>query len=362
MNRTPLYDVHVALGARMVPFAGWEMPVQYSGALEEHETVRTTAGLFDIDHMGQVIVEGPDAFTFLQRMVTSDVTSLAEWEAGYSILCYADGGTVDDIFIYKMPEHYFLAVNASNLAKDVLWLRTHAADYNVTVTDISVETFMMALQGPKAQEILQPLTDADLASLRFHFSTRADVAGIPTLIGNTGYTGEYGYELFFPANEAVKMWKAIMEAGRPHGLKPIGLAARDSLRFEPCLPLYGHELSKTLAPVEAGLTFAVKFDKGSFVGRDALLKQKLEGPARKLVGIEMVDKGVPREHYSIRVEDSEGVVTSGMFAPTLNAYLAMALLPVEYAKLDQEVEVLIRDKPKRAKVVKRPFYTPAYRR
>jgi aminomethyltransferase len=346
----------------MVPFAGWEMPVQYSGALEEHETVRKAAGLFDIDHMGQVIVEGRDAFTFLQWVVTSDVTSLADWEAGYSMLCYADGGVVDDIFIYNLPEHYFLAVNASNLAKDVLWLKTHAADFDVTVTDVSVETFMMALQGPKAQEILQPLTHADLKKLHFHFSTRADVAGIRTLIGSTGYTGEYGYELFFPADKAEKMWQAIMEAGRPHGLKPIGLAARDSLRFEPCLPLYGHELSQTLGPVEAGLTFAVAFDKGAFMGRDALLKQKLEGPARKLVGIEMIDKGVPREHYPIRVDGAEGIVTSGMFAPTLDAYLAMALLPAEYAKRDQEVEVLIRDKPKRAKVVKRPFYTPAYRR
>jgi aminomethyltransferase len=346
----------------MVPFAGWEMPVQYSGALEEHETVRKAAGLFDIDHMGQVIVEGRDAFTFLQWVVTSDVTSLADWEAGYSMLCYADGGVVDDIFIYNLPEHYFLAVNASNLAKDVLWLKTHAADFDVTVTDVSVETFMMALQGPKAQEILQPLTHADLKKLHFHFSTRADVAGIRTLIGSTGYTGEYGYELFFPADKAEKMWQAIMEAGRPHGLKPIGLAARDSLRFEPCLPLYGHELSQTLGPVEAGLTFAVAFDKGAFMGRDALLKQKLEGPARKLVGIEMIDKGVPREHYPIRVDGAEGIVTSGMFAPTLDAYLAMALLPAEYAKRDQEVEVLIRDKPKRAKVVKRPFYIPAYRR
>ena len=362
MNRTPLYDTHVSLGARMVPFAGWEMPVQYSGALEEHEAVRTAAGLFDIDHMGQIIVEGPDAFKFLQRTVTSDVKSLAQWEAGYSILCYADGGAVDDIFIYNLPEHYFLAVNASNLAKDAFWLSSHAADYNVTVTNISTETFMMALQGPKAQAILQTLTDANLASLRFHFSTRANVAGVPTLIGNTGYTGEYGYELFFPADKAEKVWNAILDAGRPQGLKPIGLAARDSLRFEPCLPLYGHELSPTLGPIESGLSFAVRFDKGDFVGRAALLKQKLEGPARKLVGIEMVDKGVAREHYPIRVGEAEGVVTSGMFAPTVKSYVAMALLPAEYAKLGQEVEVIIRDKPKRAKVIKRPFYTPAYRR
>lgn len=362
LNRTQLYDSHVALGARMVPFAGWEMPVQYSGALEEHKTVREAAGLFDIDHMGQITVEGPEAFEFVQRMVTSDIGALSQWEAGYGLLCYADGGVVDDIFVYNVPEYLFLAVNAANLKKEVLWLRTHAVGYDVVITDISEETYMLAIQGPKTQEILQQVTDVDLAGVQFHFSTRGNVAGVPTLIGTTGYTGEYGYELFFPANKAVVVWNALLEAGGPHGLKPIGLAARDSLRFEPCIPLYGHELGPTRGPMEAGLSWAVKFDKGDFVGRDALLKQKLEGPARKLVGLEMIDKGVPREHYPVRVEGLEGVVTSGMYAPTLDIYCAMALLPTELADIGREVEVLIRDKPKRARIVKKPFYVPAYRR
>ncbi len=362
MQRTPLYDTHVKLGARMVPFAGYEMPVQYDSPLEEHAAVRSAAGLFDIDHMGQLIVEGPDAFAFLQYMVTSDVGELAEWEAGYSLLCYDDGGTVDDIFIYHLPEHFYVVVNAANLKKDVRWLQAHTPGFDVTVTNVSDETYMLAFQGPKAQEVLQSITDADLGAVGFHFSTRARVAGVDCLIGNTGYTGEWGYELFFPATEAETVWNAILEAGEPHGVKPIGLAARDSLRFEPCLPLYGHELSKDISPLEAGLGFAVKTGKGDFVGRDALLKQRLEGPARKLVCLEMVDKGVPREHYAVEIDGEEGFVTSGMFSPTTESYAAMALVPRELAEMDKEVDVIIRGKAKKARIVKRPFYTPAYRR
>jgi aminomethyltransferase len=362
VNRTQLYETHVGLGARMVPFAGWEMPVQYAGPLEEHATVRSAAGLFDIDHMGQVIVEGPDAGAFLQYVVTSDVGDLAEWEAGYSLLCYADGGAVDDIFIYNLPEHYYVVVNAANLHKDVKWLQAHTPGFDVSVTDVSVETYMLAFQGPKAQEVLQTICDADLGKVDYHFSTRGKVAGVEALIGSTGYTGEYGYELFFDANQAVKVWNAILEAGEPHGVKPIGLAARDSLRFEPCLPLYGHELSPTISPLEAGLGFAVKTGKGDFVGRDALLKLRLESPPRRLACIEMVDRGVPREHYEVVIDGQHGHVTSGMYAPTVDAYVAMALIPRPLYEMGKELDVLIRGKPKKARIVKRPFYQPAYRR
>lgn len=362
MNRTNLYEAHVALGARMVPFAGWEMPVQYTSPLEEHAAVRSAAGLFDIDHMGQVIVKGPDAHDFLQYMVTSDVDDLAEWEAGYSLLCYADGGVVDDIFIYNTPEYYYVVINASNRHKDVKWLKSHAAEFDVSITDVSDETYMLAFQGPKAQEVLQTLTDVDLGSVAFHFSTFGSVAGVNCFIGNTGYTGEYGYELFFDAEQAVKVWSAILEAGEPHGVKPIGLAARDSLRFEPCLPLYGHELSPDISPLEAGLGFAVKTGKGDFIGRDALLKQRLEGPPRRSVCLEMVDKGVPREHYEVVIDGQPGMVTTGMFAPTAEAYAAMALIPRHLYEMGKEVDVMIRGKAKKAKIVKRPFYVPAYRR
>ncbi|MEJ2150558.1 MAG: glycine cleavage system aminomethyltransferase GcvT, partial [Chloroflexota bacterium] len=215
MKRTRLFDTHVALGARMVPFAGWEMPVQYGSPLEEHATVRTAAGLFDIDHMGQVIVEGPEALEFLQYVATSDVSALDEWDAAYSLLCYEDGGTVDDIFIYRLPEHYYVVVNASNLAKDVKWLQAHTPGFEVTISDVSEATYMLAFQGPKAQAVLQTLCSADLGQMAFHTSTRAQVAGVECLIGSTGYTGEYGYELFFDANQAVKVWNAILEAGAP---------------------------------------------------------------------------------------------------------------------------------------------------
>jgi aminomethyltransferase len=358
MNRTQLYEAHLALGARMVPFAGWEMPVQYGSPLEEHAAVRSSAGLFDIDHMGQVIVEGPDALDYLQYLTPNDVSALAEWEAHYNLLCYADGGTVDDIFIYRLPEHYYVVVNASNLAKDVKWMKAHTAGFDVTVTDVSIETYMLALQGPKAQQILQTLCDADLNQVDFHFSTRGKVAGVDALIGSTGYTGEYGFELFFDANQALTVWNAILDAGA----KPIGLAARDSLRFEPCLPLYGHELSPTITPLDAGLGFAVKTDKGDFIGKDALLKQRLEKPARRLVCLEMVDRGVPREGYPVLVDGEPGVVTTGMFAPTVESYAAMALILRHLYELDKTVEIVIRGKPKKAKIVRRPFYIAAYRR
>ena len=362
LKRTSLFDTHVAMGARMVPFAGWEMPVQYTSPLAEHAAVRTSAGLFDIDHMGQVIVEGPDALDYLQYVTPTELSGLKEWEATYSLLCYADGGTVDDIFIYRLPEHYYVVVNASNLAKDLKWMQAHTPGFDVKVIDVSTETHMLAFQGPKAQEVLQTLCDADLGKVEFHFSTRGKVAGVDALIGATGYTGEYGFELFFDTRQAVKVWNAILEAGEPQGVKAIGLAARDSLRFEPCLPLYGHELSPDISPLEVGLGIFVKTDKGDFLGKEALLKQRLESPARKLVCIEMVDKGVPREHYEVVIEGQHGTVTTGMFAPTVESYAAMALIPASLAQPDRELEVVIRDQPKKARIVKRPFYIPAYRR
>jgi aminomethyltransferase len=362
LNRTRLYDTHVSMGARMVPFAGWEMPVQYTSPLEEHAVVRSSAGLFDIDHMGQIIIEGPDARDYLQYVIPADITAVKEWGSIYSFLCYADGGVVDDVFIYHLPEHYYVVVNAANLAKDLKWLQAHTPGFDVKITDVSTQTHMLAFQGPRAQEVLQTLCDVDLGGVAFHSAIRGQVAGVDALIGSTGYTGEYGYELFFDTDQAVKVWNAILEAGRSYGVRPIGLAARDSLRFEPCLPLYGHELSPTISPLEAGLGIFVKTDKGDFIGRDALLKQRLEGPARKLVCVEMVEKGVPREHYEVVIEGEHGYVTSGMFAPTLQCYAAMALVPAHLAEVGRELEVIIRDQPKKAKIVKKPFYVPAYRR
>ncbi len=372
MKRTGLYQWHVDHGGRMVPFAGYEMPVQYpTGPIQEHEATRTTAGLFDIDHMGQMEVRGPDAEAFLNHVVTYNVTKMSLMDAHYSLLCYADGGCVDDLFIYKLPDpqandgrpYFFVAINASNREKDLAWVKAHMSGYDVTVTDISEETYMLAFQGPKAPEILNRLSSKDLKEVTRFTAVRDTLLGdVPVLLGRTGYTGEDGFELYFQADQAVRVWEAILQAGEPEGVKPIGLAARDSLRFEACMPLYGHELSAQISPVEAGLNFGISYDK-DFIGRDALLKQKLEKPARVLVGFEMVEKGVAREHYTVRSNGQDvGFVSSGMFSPTTKKYLGMAFVPRELAARDTEIEIIIRGKPVKAKVVKKPFYVPAYRR
>jgi len=313
--------------------------------------------------MGQVVVKGPEALQFLQRVVTMDVSQMAMGEAHYSLICYEDGGIVDDIFIYRLPDRYFIAINAANTDKDYLWFRYQMGRSKVTVDNVSEETYMLALQGPKAAAILQQLTPARLEQMPYHRATENQVAGVPTLIGRTGYTGEDGFELFFPREKAQWLWDRIMEVGAPLGLKPIGLAARDSLRFEAKMPLYGQEISATINPIQAGLSWAVAFGKDEFVGRGALLKAKLEGSAVRLVGLEMIDRGVPRHNYAVALNGQTiGVVTTGMYAPTLGKYLALAYVPKEQAAPGTEVQVIIRGEAKRAQVVKTPFYTPAYRR
>ncbi|MGW8251961.1 MAG: glycine cleavage system aminomethyltransferase GcvT, partial [Anaerolineales bacterium] len=326
LKRTELYEWHTSHGGRMVPFAGWEMPVQYpTGPLAEHQATRYAAGLFDIDHMGQVEVRGPQAASFVNHVVTYDVTRMKILDAHYAIFCYADGGCVDDLFVYKLTdmmagdglEYYFLAINASNREKDVAWLKAHAAGYDVEVKDISDETYMMAFQGPKAPEIMNRLTLSDLTQMARFSALQVEIFGIPVLLGRTGYTGEDGFELFFPAEAALKVWEGILAEGETEGVKPIGLAARDSLRFEACMPLYGHEIDASTTPVEAGLSFALSLEK-EFIGRDALLKQKLEKSERTLIGFEMVERGVPREGYEVSIAGTVvGRVTTGMYAPTL---------------------------------------------
>jgi len=372
LKRTALSDWHVEHGARMVPFAGWEMPVQYStGALVEHETTRQVAGLFDIDHMGQVEVRGPDAETFVNHVVTYNVSCMKLYDAHYAIMCYADGGCVDDTFIYKLPDarskerraFFFIAINASNREKDVTWLQSHASGFDVEVKDVSDETNMLAFQGPKAPEILSRLARTDLTQVpRFTATMDTILGNVPVLFGRTGYTGEDGFELFFPVEHAQRVWEGILQADGQEGIKPIGLAARDSLRFEACMPLYGHEISANRTPIEAGLTFAISFDK-DFIGRDALLKQKVEKPSRVLVGFEMIDKSVPRDGYAVCHSGREvGKVTTGMFSPTTKKYLGMAYVPREVSARGTMIEIIIRDKSFKAKIVKRPFYVPAYRR
>lgn len=372
LKKTVLNQWHVDHGGRMVPFAGWEMPVQYpAGPVAEHNATRTAAGLFDIDHMGQMEIRGAEAEAFVNHMVTYDVSKMALWDAHYALACYPDGTVVDDLFIYKLPDdqangerpYYFIAINASNRDKDIAWFKAHTAGYDVTVKDISDETYMMAFQGPKAPEILNCLADVNLLDVPRFTAVRATLLGdVPALLGRTGYTGEDGYELYVSASQALKVWEAILKEGEAQGVKPIGLAARDSLRFEACMPLYGQEISASLTPLHARLSFGVSLDK-DFIGRDALLKQKLEGLEKVLVGIEMVDAGVPRHTYPLAYQGKiVGEVTSGMFSPTTGRYLALGYLPRELSALGTEVDVLIREKPKKVKVVKRPFYTPTYRR
>lgn len=365
LKRTKLYDWHVEHGGRMVPFAGWEMPVQYpTGPIEEHHTTRRSAGLFDIDHMGQITVTGPDAEAFLNRMVTWDISRMVENEAHYALMCYEHGGIVDDVFVYKLPGRWFVVVNADNLAKDYRWLLDHAQDYAVTVTDVSAETYMIALQGPRAIELLQMLTSTDLSEVPRFTAFEDKVSGIQAIVGRTGYTGEDGVEIFFPAGQAVEMWETILQTGAESGIevKPVGLAARDSLRFEPAFPLYGHEISADITPLEANLGWACRFDS-DFIGKDALLKQKSEGPAKKLVGFELTAKGMPREGYPVTNAGGEeiGTVVTGLYAPTVDKYCGHAYLEPAYAKPGTDLQILIRNKPKAAVVVKRPFYTPAYK-
>jgi aminomethyltransferase len=345
----------------MVEFGGWDMPVQYSGILEEHHAVRRAAGLFDIDHMGQVQVKGDEALAYLQNLLSSNLTSLELNEAKYAIMCYGDGTVVDDTFVYRLDisesePYYVVVVNASNREKDFAWMKAHLAGYRAQIRDISDELYMLAFQGPKAEQVLQRLEPFDLSKIAYH---HAHVFGAGNTLGwvaRTGYTGEDGFELFIPSSHGKHVWDAILDAGKAEGVIPIGLGARDSLRFEAKMALYGHEIDSHTSPIEAGLSWACDLDK-PFVGRDCLLKRKLEGAVKKLVGFEMVDRGVARKDYAI-AKDGEviGIVTSGMFAPTLGKNLGLGYVAPQFASLGTEFDVIVRGKPLRARVVKTPFY------
>lgn len=360
LKRTPLFDVYKDQ-AKLVPFGGWEMPVQFSSIKEEHEAVRTRAGLFDVSHMGEVEVSGPDALALVQKLTTNDASKIAVGQAQYSVMCYPDGGTVDDLLVYRTGEQkYLLVINAGNINKDVDWIYQHTSG-DVTVTNISNQIAQIALQGPLSEQILQRLTNENLSNLRpFTFLNDVAIGGIPTLISRSGYTGEDGFELYFPSEHAPAMWNLLMDTGKEDGLIACGLGARDTLRFEARLPLYGQELSATISPIEAGMGFAVKVDKGDYIGRDALALQKEQGAPRKLVGLEMIDRGIPRTHYPV-YRDGEliGEVTTGTQSPTLKINVGLALIKSEYAVLDEVVEVEIRGKRLHAKIVKTPFYKRA---
>jgi len=361
LKRTPLFPEYEKSGAKTIDFGGWDLPVQFSSIKEEHEATRTKAGLFDVSHMGEILVEGPESEAFLQKMLTNDVSKLTVNRAQYTIMCYENGGTVDDLLVYKLDEQkYLLVVNAANTQKDYDWLKQHLTE-DATMENHSDHYVQLALQGPKAEEILQRLTDEDLSEIKFfRFKQEVDFKGIENkaIVSRTGYTGEDGFEIYIDQVSGGALWRAILEEGKDDNVQPIGLGARDTLRFEANLPLYGQELSPDITPVEAGMGFAVKAKKeADFFGKAVLAKQKEEGPARKLVGIEMIDKGIPRTDYPVYVGDEEiGFVTTGTQSPTLDKRIGLALLPVKYTEEGQEVEVQVRKRRLRAKVVPTPFY------
>ncbi|MGD7043949.1 glycine cleavage system aminomethyltransferase GcvT [Jeotgalibacillus proteolyticus] len=359
LKKTPLFDLYKESGGKTIDFGGWALPVQFSSIKEEHEAVRTKAGLFDVSHMGEVDVRGKDSLQYLQKMMTNDLSKLKNNEALYTAMCYENGGTVDDLLVYKLKDdHYLLVINASNIDKDAAWLQKHVNE-EVQVTDISPKIAQLAIQGPKAEAILQQMTETNLSQIPFfHFQNDVHIKGVSALVSRTGYTGEDGFELYCQADHAPVLWKEILEEGKKEGLIPCGLGARDTLRFEAKLALYGQELTAEITPVEAGIGFAVRTEKETpFIGQNVLRNQKENGAPRKLVGIEMVERGIPRHGYPVFSGEEEiGFVTTGTQSPTLKKNIGHVLLKKEYASIGNEVLVEIRGKKVKAEIVKTPFY------
>jgi aminomethyltransferase len=358
LKRTPLFDEHERLGGKIVPFAGYEMPVQYpSGIIAEHNAVRTAAGLFDVSHMGELEVRGGDALGFVQYVTTNDAGRLEEGQAQYSALCRPDGGILDDCIVYRFPDHYMVVVNASNIDKDRDWIAQFTDRFGVTLTDRSDETGLIALQGPASQPILASITDADLDGIAYYHFTEGRVAGVPGVISRTGYTGEDGFELYLPAADTPKVWTRLLEAGAADGLIPAGLGARDSLRLEMGYALYGNDMDERRTPLEAGLGWITKLDKGEFIGRDALARQKEQGVQSRLAGFICTERGFPRHGYEVRVDgEAAGEVTSGGVSPMLQQGVGMCYLPAAAAKPGTRIDVMVRDKAIPAEVVRPPFY------
>ena len=360
LKKTPLNEVHRTLGGKMVDFGGWDMPVQYkAGVIEEHMATRTRAGLFDVSHMGEIWVEGRDAIPFVNRITTNDVTKLVDGQAHYSTLTNENGGVVDDLLVYRFnDEKLLLVVNASTTDKDWAWITSHKGeDDDLALTNASVSYCQIAIQGPKAIGILQKLTDTNLDEIKYYHFTIGHVDGVESIISRTGYTGEDGFEVYAPAENAQQLWEKMLETGAEEGILPCGLAARNTLRLESAMSLYGHELGDDITPLEANLGWITKLQKGDFVGRDKIAELKEKGIKRKLVGFEMREPGIARDGYDVYVEDNKvGTVTSGSPAPFLKKNIGLAFVPPEFANVGQELRIDVRGKRLAAEVVPTPFY------
>lgn len=362
MNKTALYEKHVNLGAKIVEFAGFEMPIVYSSITEEHNSVRNNCGIFDVSHMGEICVKGKEATEFVDHIFTNDVASMVDNQVLYGMMLYKTGGVVDDLLVYKFNnEHYLLVVNASNIDKDYAWILENNS-FDCKVSNESSNFSEVALQGPKAEALLQKLTDFDLNSITFFTHQNIKVDGRLCLVSRTGYTGEDGFEIYGTHEDIVEIWDLLLETGKDDIL-PIGLGARDTLRFEVNLPLYGHELTKDITPLEAGYSFAVKLEASDFIGREVLVAQKAAKTTRRIVGLEMLDKGIMREGYDVYHEDTlVGFITTGYKSPSTGKTVALAMIDRPYDKLGTNLEVEIRNKRKQVIVIKKKFYSKNYKK
>lgn len=358
-KKTPLYDEHIRMGGKVVDYAGWYLPIQYEGLVPEHNAVRNKVGLFDVSHMGLIIVKGKDALAFVDYLVTNDVSKSKDNRITYTFMCQPDGGVVDDFLYYRVgPEHFYLVVNAANIEKDYNWILKHKGDFDVEVTDVSPQTGILALQGPLAEKTLQKITEKDLSQMKFFsFDESVDINGVDVMLSRNGYTGEDGFEIYAKSEDIVKVWKDLFKAGEEEGIVPTGLGCRDTLRFEASLPLYGHEISETITPLEGGFKFFVKLDKESdFIGKEALTKQWEAGLERELVGFELLGRGIPREEYEVQKDGKKiGHVTTGYMSPTLKKSIGNALISTEFRELGTEIDIMIRNKPVKAKVIDKDF-------
>lgn len=357
MLQTALHDWHQEHGGRMVDFAGWHMPIQYSTIVDEHQAVRTQAGLFDISHMGRIRFEGADAIRFLDHLLTNHVAKMTPGQVRYSLICREDGGILDDVLIYHFPRRELLVVNGANREKIVNWIHQHQAGFDVAVNDVTIQTAMIALQGPKSLELLQPFVECSLSEMKYYHASETTAFGVPAIVSRTGYTGEDGFEITVDQQHARAVWQELIDAGRETGLLPCGLGCRDTLRLEAGMPLYGHEMDEQVDPLTAGLKFGVKLDKPEFIGKESLEKQTARQDLPQRVGVQLEGKRIARQGAELfQGTQRLGAITSGTFSPTLQSSLAMGYVPSEFAVPGTMIEVDIRGKREPARVVKLPFY------